>query len=189
MKFSNNQKKLLARLLERYEAKINKPRAERWVDAQYEAHFIGFEPQEFHDTMKLFKTKGFLSWELGNKRRADEGSQFDYNGRSYWVLISDSGITLARKCRDDIENGAKKVILPAWQLICAGIAIVATTVISNIVSDKINKTPNQQVEAIHSVEAQLKELNQNLKDIQKELTDVPKNKQSHGENIDLQSGK
>lgn len=40
MKLSVNQRKLLIRLLERYEAKINKPRAERWVDAQYEAHFI-----------------------------------------------------------------------------------------------------------------------------------------------------
>lgn len=171
MKLSNNQKRLLARLLERYEAKINKPRAERWVDSQYEAHFIGFEPQEFHDTMKLFKSKGFLSWELGNKRRAEEGSQFDYNGRSYWVLISDSGITLARKCRDDIENGAKKVILPAWQLICAGIAIVATTVISNIVSDHINKTPNKQVEEIHAITNQLEILNDSLKSIEKELRD------------------
>src|SRR4051812_28545837 len=115
-KLTPNEKKLMSRLLERYEAKINKPRAERFVDAQYEAHFIGFEVQEFHDTMKMLKKGGLLAWDLGSKRRNETGQQYDYNDRSYYCLISDSGITLARQCRDDLENSAKKLFLPAWQI-------------------------------------------------------------------------
>jgi len=193
MKLTLNQKKLLTRLLERYEAKINKPRSERFVDAQYEAHFIGFEVQEFHDTMKLLKKKGFISWDLGNKRRVEVGQEYDYNERSYYCLISDSGITLARKCRDEIEIGAKRLILPAWQIVCAGLALIATTVISNLVGDMINKTPNKQVEAIQDISEQLKEINAklpNIKEASYELlearqSDDPAATQPVGESTDL----
>jgi hypothetical protein len=163
-KLTDLQKKLLLQLHRRTREKKDqlaaegKPPDQPVVDVQYAARQLEFEVEEFHQSMKLLRDRGLVSYNMGAGRKTRTGQEYNVGEESYWAKLTKKGEDMGNQLDKLADADVRRLVLPAWQWMFGIVTASIAMVVGSLVASNIDKTPQSYIRELNKISTELREI-------------------------------